>query len=534
MNMKQNMTTSGLFFASISAVVGSGWLFGALYASKLAGPASLISWVIAGICIMMLAFILAELATLFPKSGGIISYVNFSHGNLTGFLLSWISWLSFVILTPIEVQASLEYASVYFPWIHTKNGTAHSLSLKGYILAMALMWVILYVNLMGVKMMAKTNKLITYWKIIIPVVVAFVFLTTSFHKENLGSTFEEFAPYGWQGIFSALSVGGVVFAYNGFQHIIMLSAETKNPQKSIPRAVFASLLAVMGIYLLLQCAFIFVLPPSDLLNGWSSLSFKGDSGPLVGMAALLGLHWLVLLLYFDAFLSPAGAGIVYTASTSRLVYAMSTHGYLPVFFRDLNSQGVPHKSLFFNFLIGLLLFFPFSGWQPMVAFLSAAILLSCAMAPISLVALRKQQPEKRRPFKLPFAKSLSLFGFYIANLMLYWTGWDNISKLILAIILGFLAFLVKSFWQKNLFLKKDFKSSIWLIPYLLGLGCISYLGTFGHGRGIMPFGEDFLVLFLFSTAIFALSQKGALSPKDSLSNAENSLLIYKKVLGEDQ
>jgi amino acid transporter len=78
MNMKQNMTTSGLFFASISAVVGSGWLFGALYASKLAGPASLISWVIAGICIMMLAFILAELATLFPKSGGIISYVNFS------------------------------------------------------------------------------------------------------------------------------------------------------------------------------------------------------------------------------------------------------------------------------------------------------------------------------------------------------------------------------------------------------------------------------------------------------------------------
>ena len=524
--MKRTISTSGLFFASISAVVGSGWLFGALYAAQLAGPASLLSWVLAGGCVLILAVVFAELATMYPVSGGLVSYVYFSHGNVTGFLLSWITWLSFVILTPIEVQAALQYGSVYLPWISEKESHGIALTPWGYVLAAVLMVLILYINSVGVKIMSRANKYVTYWKIIIPTLVGIVFLMHSSHRENLGTTWDEFAPYGFTGIFSALAAGGVVFAFNGFQHAIMLSAETKNPQRSIPRAIAFSIIAVLMLYLILQISFLLVLPPEFLTNGWSHVSFAGDSGPLVGIATLLGLGWLVFLLYFDAVLSPAGAAIVYCASSSRIVYAMGSYGYMPRFFQSLNKQGVPFRAMILNFFVGMLFFFPFSGWRAMVAFLSSAILLTYALAPISLAALRRQQPDAKRTFKVPYATFVSCFAFYVANMMLFWTGWENISKLIVAIIIGFIIFIMSSLTNEKHISKGDFRAGLWLIPYVLGLGILSRLGVYGGGKGILTFGQDFLLMFLLSVGVFFISRKFCLPPEESLRNTEETLRVY--------
>lgn len=519
--------TSGLFFASIGAVVGSGWLFGSLYAAQLAGPASILSWIIAGFCVLILALIFAELASLFPISGGLVSFPYFSHGNLTGFLLSWITWISFVILTPIEVQAAIQYISVFVPGICYKSENGVHLLFKGYVFATILMILILYVNAIGVKFMAKANKYMTIWKIAIPALVVVVFLFTGANVENLGHNFETFSPYGFKGVFSALAIGGVIFSFNGFQHAIMLSAETKDPQKSIPRAIALSIFACLALYLSLQIAFLLKIGPETFQNGWANLHYEGDSGPLVGLASLLGLTWLVYLLYFDAFLSPTGAGVVYCASASRLVYAMSAHSYMPKALHYISKKGVPSKAMIANFLIGMLMFLPFSGWQSMVAFLSSTLILSYAIGPIALFALRHQIREKKRPFKLPFYKLACLFAFFISNMMLFWTGWHNLSKLIVVIVIGFFVFFLSSLINKKFLTKHDYKAGWWLIPYIGGMGLISYLGEYG-GTQVIAFGYDFLVIAIFSLILFILSQTQALPKKMCQRNIEATLRDYGK------
>src|SRR5262249_36103345 len=163
-----------------------------------------------------------------------------------------------------------------------------------------------------------------------------------------------------------------------------------------------------------------------------AISFSGDVGPFAGLAIGLGLLWLVKLLYVDAVISPAGAGLIYVTSTARILFAMSQIGYVPKWLSYLNKQNFPVAAILFNFVLGMLLFIPLSGWQAMVSFLVSGMVLSYAMGPIALLCLRWELPTKKRKFNLPAAKTLCLLAFYFCNLLSYWTGWETISKLAVA------------------------------------------------------------------------------------------------------
>ena len=98
-----------------------GWLFGALFATIEAGPAAVFSWIIAGVAIIILALVHAELGGMFPLSGATARYPHFSHGSLVSFAAGWITWLGAVTIAPIEVLAVLTYASTYAPWLITQT-----------------------------------------------------------------------------------------------------------------------------------------------------------------------------------------------------------------------------------------------------------------------------------------------------------------------------------------------------------------------------------------------------------------------------
>ncbi|MES2613881.1 MAG: amino acid permease, partial [Bdellovibrionota bacterium] len=80
MTLKREIGPTGILFASVSAIIGSGWLFGSLYAAQMAGPAAIVSWIIGGIAILFVAFCFAELACLFPVAGGVGFFPLFTHG----------------------------------------------------------------------------------------------------------------------------------------------------------------------------------------------------------------------------------------------------------------------------------------------------------------------------------------------------------------------------------------------------------------------------------------------------------------------
>src|SRR5213078_4958082 len=112
-------------------------------------------------------------------------------------------------------------------------------------------------------------------------------------------------------------------------------------------------------------------------------------------------------------------------------------GYIPGPFGRLTARGTPLFAIAFSFICGLVILLPFPGWQELVGFISAAAVLTYAMVPLALGALRRQDPARPRPFRLPAASLLAPGAFVVASEILLFTGWAVVWKLIAAILIGF-------------------------------------------------------------------------------------------------
>lgn len=520
MKVDRRFTPITLLFLSINGMVGSAWLFAPLYASKIAGPSAIVAWLIGGLATALIALTFAELSALFPVPGGTAQIPKLSHGIFTSFVLGWIAWLSSLTMAPIEVQAVLQYASTYFTSLaHLVNGVV-VLTPFGLMMATLLMLAFCVINIVSFKGLVRFNFVLFLFKVSVIVITVVTLIKLNFHPSNFISDTADTVS-GWKAILAAVATGGVAFAFTGFKHGVELAGEAKRYALAIPLAIVGSVLACLILYLGLQVAFIGALNPDTLKNGWHALSFAGDAGPFAGLAAALGAFWLLKLLYVDAAVSPSGAGLIYVTSTARILYAMSQIGYVPRFLTKLNKQGFPTAAIWVNFVIGMFLFLPLPGWQAMVSFLVSGMVLSYAMGPIAVLCLRLDLPNETRPFRLPFVKVVCFIAFYCCNLISYWTGWDTIYKLAIALLIGCVFFLVAYLRGKLPKQSLGLQSMWWVVPYFTGLVLISYLGSFGGGRNIIPFGWDFLVMGLFSIGILYLAVKhrrGILSKefKDSI------------------
>ena len=332
--LKRDISSTNVLIAAAGGMIGSGWLFSPFISAQIAGSNALISWVIAAIFMLFIALPLCELGAMFPISGGMTNYPSFTHGNTVGFLFAWTSWLSYVVMTPIEIQAILQYSSHLFPTLVLKNTSAFELSGLGYIVAIGIMLFVVLLNSFGIRLLAQCNRYASLIKFILPsiAVVSLIHVSPSFANIQIHLTDKA----AWAEIFSALSVGGIAFAFTGFQNGLMLAGEVINPQRNIPIAILGAVLIGFVLYFMLQLSFLMAVPHHYLINGWSHLSFPGDSGPLVGLTILVGLGWVAVLLMFDAMFSPFGTTLVYTAATSRIVYGMALNHHLPERLTTLN------------------------------------------------------------------------------------------------------------------------------------------------------------------------------------------------------
>ena len=492
-----------MLFVALGGMVGSGWLFGPFYAAKMAGPAAILSWVIGGGLMMIVALTFAELASTFPIAGGTIRFLHLSHGVVASFSMAWVLWLASIAVAPIETMALLQYASHYLPAL-LLPGPNHLLSDIGILAAAGLMLIMVLLNAYGVKLLSKTNSIVVLLKLSVPILTIIVLLHVSFHFDNI--TKGPFNPMGWKAILTSLPTTGVIFSFLGYSPAIQLAGEAKNPQRSIPIAVIGALFLAIILYVVLQIVFLVALSPKLIPSNWltQSLHFSGDAAPFVSISLGLGIIWLVKLLYVDAAVSPFGTALIYTASASRLGFAMKHNGYLPQFFQHLNKHGVPVRMLLLNYLLGLLLFFPFPTWKKLVGFLVSALVFSYAVGPLSLVVLRKTMPEHKRPFRLPCVKLWCLLAFYTCNLIIYWTGWGVVSKVLIAFGIGYIWFFLYRMTRSGRQLDVSWQHSWWIFVYLLLLGLMSYLGIFG-GKGVIPFGWDFFVIAVISVVVYIIA-----------------------------
>lgn len=524
--LKRHIGTVGLLFTAVGSIIGSGWLFGAMNAAQQAGPASILSWLVGAVMILFIGLTYAELGTMFPVSGGVVRFPHFAFGSFASYISGWITWIATVAVAPLEVLAVLQYSANYIPWLQTLKDGSPVLTTPGLGVACLLLLCFVLINMLGVRWFARINNTLVVWKVGIIIIAIVAFLAVEFQPSHFSSArFGGFMPMGWHGVFSAVATAGVVFSYLGFRQGVELAGETTNPQRNVPLAILGSLGLCTVIYVGLQVAFIGALPESALANGWANIGTTfiagiGEHsmafGPLAALAAALGLTWLAILLYVDAFVSPSDTGLIYTILSARLTYAMGRNGNVPKALSHVNDKGVPWVSVLLAFFVGLLFFLPFPGWQKLVGFHTSAMVMSFGAGPLTMMALRRELPNHKRPFRLGGGWIIPYLAFLSSNLIVFWSGWDVVWKLMLAVLVGLVLLAIhESGWRKHT-PKLDIRAGFWMLPWLGGVTLISWLGRYpvldkhAGNLGYLDMVSGLVVIVVFSAAIMALAHASRL------------------------
>ncbi len=507
-HLQRSVGFYGLMFVSLGSIIGSGWLLGALNAAETAGPASVISWVIAAAMLTVLALVYAELGAAYPVAGGTGRFPYFSHGPLAGFTAGWASWLQAVAIAPIEILAAITYVnSIHavnqnFAMLHATGAKAGLLNGRGLIVATVMMVLFTAVNLAGAKFMSESNAIVVIWKTAVPLLAIAVVASLSFHPGNFGAG-GGFMPFGMHGVFAALPAG-VVFALQGFEQAVQLAGEARNPKRDLSRAIIVAMAIGAALYILLQVVFIGGVDPTDVARDWSSPlgTDPSDYGAWYTLALAVGATWLAVVLIIDAVVSPSGTGIVYVGTSARLTYALGEESELPGAMSQTSKKGVPVTSILLAAVVGELCFGPFPSWNRLVGVVTGATALMYAFAPVSLAALQGRDPDRVRSYRMPMPKVLLPTAFVSANLILYWGGYEYTWKIALALVVGLVIFgigtqLVRTDVMPML------RPAVWIGPWIIGQVIIGALGRYGAGsHSWLPEWIDLLVVIVFSLAIF--------------------------------
>jgi amino acid transporter len=515
----------GATWASETSIIGSGWLFGSLFAAQAAGTAALLGWVIGGAAVIVLALVHAELGGMYPVSGGTARFPHFAFGSVAGISFGFFSWVQAITVAPIECFAVMQYLSYYWHGIYDPAANHGNGNVTGLGFAMTLILLALFTatNFLAMRLFNKVNSGITWWKVAVPV-FAIIVLLFKFHGSNFGAG-GGFMPYGIKALFGAIPSAGIVFAYLGFEQADQLAGEIKNPQKNLPRAIMLAVGIGVIIYVMLQVAFIGALPHSQLTHGFAGISNANIlAGPFAGLAGVVGLAWLATILRIDAFVSPSGTGLIYNTSSSRVGYGLGRNRYFPQVFTKVDKNGVPWISLIVAFVAGLFFLLPFPSWHSLVGLVTGASVLMYAGAPLSLGAFRRQVPEADRPYRLPAAMVVSPIAFIVANMLIYWSGFTVVWKLGAVIVIGYVLIGVAMMFDQNR-PPLDWRSAQWLPVYLIGMGIISWQGQYSGesstaaplNTGHIGFWYDMLIVAGFSLVIYFWAMATRL-PREEMIN----------------
>ncbi|WP_422934788.1 APC family permease [Sinomonas sp. P47F7] len=503
-------------FVSLGSIIGSGWLLGALGAAKSAGPASIISWLLAAVLLLILALIHADLGAAYPVAGGTARYPYYAFGAFAGFTAGWSGYLQAVMIAPIEVEGAITYLESA-PWASGLDmvNKDQTLTATGIGIAVVALVAFTFINLMGAKWLSDSNIAVVIWKTVVPVVTIVVIIALTFHPGNFSQGGGGFAPNGFHGIFAALPLG-VVFALQGFEQAAQMAGEAKNPKKHVARSIILAMFIGAVIYIFLEVAFIGAIDPNNIAKGWDNPLGAGSFGPYYDLAVAAGAGWLASVLLIDAVVSPAGTGLVYLGTSARISYALGEDAALPSALTKVNKRGVPWVSILVAFVVGLIALLPFPSWQELVGLITDATAIMYAFGPVSLAALYRQHAGREHPYRVPMSRLLTPLGFVAANLIIYWSGFEAIWKLVVAIVGGGLVFLIAAVARRGHRQAKDLglRAIAWVWPWLIGLLVIGLLGRYGKGAlNVLPEWIDIALVVVFSIVMFYVAVSLAMKPE---------------------
>ncbi len=410
----------------IGAIIGAGiFVSTGQAAAQSAGPAVMISYIIAGIGCLLAGLCYAEFSTMIPVAGSAYSYAYASLGKFLAWVIGWdlileylaaasavsVGWAGYFsgLMKNIGITIPQQFASspIVMSADHAISFSGAYINLPACLLVLALTALLI----VGIRASATFNGVMVAIKLVVVVLVigfGFAYIKpenlTPFIPPNTG----QFGHYGWSGILQASEV--VFFAYFGFDSVSVAAQEARNPQRDMPIAILGSL-AICTILYVLMCLVMTGLAPYKTLDVPQPVA--------VAVAAAGGaLDWLVPIVNLGATLGLGTVVLVLLLGQSRIFYAMSRDGMLPKAFSKVHPKfRTPHVS---TMIIGgsAAVLSAFLPHDLLIELVSIGTLAAFVIVCISVMVLRKTNPSAHRPFRTPFVPWVPIGGIVVCGSMM--------------------------------------------------------------------------------------------------------------------
>lgn len=474
-------------FLATGGILGPAVGFTPISVLALAGPGGILSWIIAFFLMLAVAMSYVELGTMWPRAGGVAYYPAKSSGPIVGTMNAWGSLVGYALAVPSIVVAFVEYLSYWFPAFF-KNGV---LTTVGILVAVLVLLVIFFINTLRIRYMGQLNNIFTVLTIVGLVVVSIV-LFGHFHAQNL-SRFHGFMPFGTNGLF--LAIAATIYGYGGFRQPIDYAEEVRDPGRTIPKAVFLTMIITLTVYFMESLSYVGAINWGAMgisIGAWAKLNTLPY--PFVSIAGGLAMPMIGLIAMLTMLIASFKDGYIYFGGASRIGYTLGKYdGYLPSLFTRMTESGIPLPSVILTLVVSTLYIILLPSFSSLFPLVASALLLSYAPGPLSLAIFRVKYPHEPRPYALPLVKILAPFAFVVSSLMIFWSGWASVRILIPSVFVGL--FLLFFYARRARITRADVTQGLWLPIFQLVIMAVSYLGSnnFG-GHNVIPSPWDSIVM----------------------------------------
>lgn len=456
-HLKRTLRGFDLVMLGIGAIIGAG-LFSitGIAAAQSAGPAIILSFIIAAIGSAFAGLCYCEMASMIPVAGSAYTYAYTTMGELIAWIIGWdlvleyavgaatvsISWSAYAVSLLHDMHLSLPCHWLASPWqpIQMPDGSL----VYGYINLPAVLIVCLLtiVLVVGIKQSAFINSLIVILKV--SVVIVFIalgiqYINTDNYHPFIPPNTGEFGRFGWSGVMRGAGV--VFFAYIGFDAVSTAAQETRRPQLNVPIGILGSLVICTILYVLFSAVLTGLVPYKDL----------DVAAPVALAIKQTPYGWLNVLMKLAIIAGFTSVILCMMLGQSRIFYSMAKDGLLPHIFSDLHPRfNTPWRS---NLLLMIFVSL-FGGFAPLSLvgeMTSIGTLLAFVVVCTGVIVLRYKAPHQRRPFKTPWVPLVPSLGILVCVAMMVSLGPSNWIRLITWLGLGLLLYRFYGYRRSKLF-----------------------------------------------------------------------------------
>jgi APA family basic amino acid/polyamine antiporter len=399
--LKRAVGALDLTALGIGAVIGTGIFVIIGEGIGDAGPAVVLSFMLAAVTCVFSALCYAELASSIPVSGSAYTYAYATLGELVAWIIGW----------DLILEYGVSVAAVAVGWGGNLNeflDNAFGFALPdsiataredGGILnlpAVAIVIAVMFLLSRGVRETARVNLIMVGVKLVILAFFIIVAFAAAFNADNL----KPFSPHGFNGAVTAASV--IFFAYIGFDAVSTGAEEAKNPKRDLPLAIIGSLVICTIIYILVSIAAVGSLDAKSLADSDAPLAEVLDKGA--------GISWAASLLAFGALIAITSVLVTIFYGQTRIFFAMARDGLLPRGIAKVNPRtGTPVK-LTFGMGIAIAALAAVAPLNQIVKLVNIGTLSAFFLVNIGVIILRRTHPDMERPFRVPFVPVFPIIG----------------------------------------------------------------------------------------------------------------------------